>query len=336
MLGEWIKAIVQWMLEWVQSWDRFWFTPRNSQTLAIIRIATGGMLTYTHIVLASDLMSFLGADAWIDPAAARSLHDGTYAPAEAVWSYLWSIDSPNVLWMHQAFAIVVSLMMMIGLVTRIAVPLAWFVQLMFVHRLTGALYGLDQVTTMLAMYLMITPCGSHYSVDAWIRRRWWKDSPQLKFWLPEDLPSVMSNVATRLAQLHLCTIYLFGGLWKARGQLWWDGTAMWFAAASYEYQSNDLTWIARYPLVFATLTHMTVFWETFYCVLIWPKRTRPVILLTAVMVHGGIAIYLGMITFGTMMIVANCIFLEPEWIKHLPGLGGVHRRSRQTPALEEA
>ncbi len=35
--------------------------------------------------------------------------------------------------------------------------------------------------------------------------------------LPEAVPSVSANIATRLLQLHLCVIYLFGGLAKARG-----------------------------------------------------------------------------------------------------------------------
>jgi hypothetical protein len=313
----------QWLTGWIQHWDQFWFSPRRAHTLAAIRIATGAMLAYAHLVLASDLMSFLGTTAWIDRAASRALHDGSFAPAEAVWTYLWYTDSPAFLWVHQVLAICLSLCLMIGLGTRVVAPLVWFIQLMFVHRLTGALYGLDQVTTMLSMYLMIAPSGSVWSVDAMLRRKLCGGSSVktpvagaawLNWLLPAEEPSVAANVATRLAQLHLCVIYLFGGLWKARGQLWWDGTALWFAASSYEYQSNDLTWIGQYPLVFAALTHATVFWETFYCALVWPKSTRPIILLMAVMVHGGIAIYLGMVTFGLMMIVANAIFLEPEWL----------------------
>lgn len=327
------EGLGAWLVGWLHLWDQFWFRSRRAHTLAAIRIATGAMLTYTHLVLASDLMSFLGPNAWIDRHASRALHDGSFAPAEAVWTYLWSFDSPAALWTHQCLAIGLSFCLMIGLGTRIVAPLVWLMQLMFVHRLTGALYGLDQVTTMLAMYLMIAPTGSVWSVDAKLRRRFCEagqfNSGQFKSgqgdkhgsaatWcrrlLPPDEPSVAANVATRLAQLHLCVIYLFGGLWKARGQLWWDGTALWFAASSYEYQSNDLTWIGQYPMLFAALTHATVFWETFYCALVWPKRTRPLVLLMAVMVHGGIAIYLGMITFGLMMIVANAIFIEPDWL----------------------
>jgi hypothetical protein len=134
---------------------------------------------------------------------------------------------------------------------------------------------------------------------------------RLAWLLPDDSPSSATTIATRLIQIHLCIVYLFGGLWKARGTSWWDGTAIWFAISNAQYQSIDVTWIGRFPRLFSALAHITVFWEIFYCALVWPKLTRPIVLAIAVAVHGGIALFLGMITFGTIMIVANMAFLSP-------------------------
>jgi hypothetical protein len=315
-----IDSIRSWFGDALRGWQTFWFRPESPHTLAMVRIATGAMLLYTHLVLALDLEAFLGPGAWVNNDLARELHDGTFGASDAGWSYLWSIESSSLLWLHQVVAIVVCGCLMVGFMTRIVAPVGWLMQLMFMHRLTGALFGLDQITTMLVMYLMLAPCGGVYSVDAWLRRKLdaGRQSPATKSggrWIrlfPSANPSTMVRVATRLAQLHLCVIYLFGGLWKARGEMWWDGTALWFAAVNYEYQSVDLTWIARYPILFAALTHTTVFWETFYCALVWPRWSRPLVLITAVMVHGGIAIFLGMITFGVMMIVANAVFIVPS------------------------
>jgi hypothetical protein len=74
------------------------------------------------------------------------------------------------------------------------------------------------------------------------------------------------------------------------------------------------------------LTHVTVFWETFYCVLVWPRLTRPIVLAIAVAVHGGIAMTLGMITFGTAMLIGNLAFVPPQLIR---GLIGFFARSRR-------
>jgi hypothetical protein len=241
----------------------------------------------------------MGPNALINREVIGQLHGGDFT-----WSYLWSIDSMGLLYAHQAMAILISLCMCFGFLTRIVMPLAWFMTLMVCHRMTGFLFGLDQVVMMLAMYLMLAPAGTTMSVDAWLAHRKFFTTPP---------PDSMVTFATRLMQIHLCIVYLFGGLAKLRGEMWWDGTAMWFSAVAYEYQSLDLTWLGRFPVLGAILSHLTVFWETFYGVLVWPRWSRPWILGLAVMVHGGIALFLGMITFGVMMIVANMAFIEPAW-----------------------
>jgi hypothetical protein len=112
----------------------------------------------------------------------------------------------------------------------------------------------------------------------------------------------------------MCVIYLFGGIGKARGTVWWDGTALWLAFATLEYQSLDMVWTVHYPWLLATMAHVTLFWEISYTFLIWPKLTRPIMLILAVFVHAGIGIAMGMKTFGLIMIIANLAFVSPEYV----------------------
>ncbi|TWT93827.1 HTTM domain-containing protein [Stieleria varia] len=313
-LIEWPKSFAR---LWATIWERFWFTPTLPDTLCVLRIVTGAMLLYAHLVLATDLLSFVGTEAWINNETARQLHDGAFGLNDWGRSYLWRISSPGVLWVHHGVTIIVTFLFMIGCLTRITAPAAWFLQLMYIHRLTGALFGLDQIVTYSVMYMMLTPCGSRFSVDAWLRERFrtHDGSSRLRQWIfPQWKPSISATVGTRLMQIHLCIIYLFGGLAKARGDLWWDGTAVWYAVANFEYQSMDMTWLAKYPSIVSFLTNITLFWEIFYIALVWPRATRPFVLAMAIAVHGGIALFLGMATFGVMMIAANCIFVPPEWI----------------------
>lgn len=294
---------------WLVAWDRFWFMPQRPETLAFIRICCGLMLAYVHVIWASLLTAFMGNDAWIDSATIEMLHNRDWA-----WSWLFGVESPMILYAHQIVAIVASLMMAVGLLTRLSIPIAWWLTLMVCHRMTGALFGLDQMVMMLAMYLMWSHCGSVWSVDSWLARH------RNRGWLwPSASPAVCNNVVTRLIQLHLCVIYVFGGLSKMRGEMWWDGSAMWFSLVNYEYQSLDLTWLGNFPFLIGLVTAVTLFWETFYCALIWPKLTRPITLFMAVLVHGGICLSLGMWTFGTIMMIANVAFIEPEKVCWLVG-----------------
>lgn len=306
------RPLRSWLQAWGTGWDRFWFSVRGPQTLAIIRIACGAMLAYVHIVWASVINDFMGAGAWLSIDVVRTLHRDDWA-----WSWLWYTENPTLLLLHQLAAIVASLLMMVGLLTRVATPIAWWLTLMVCHRMTGALFGLDQVVVMLSMYLMLSHCGSVFSIDARVRDRFVKTgrirSSYWANWLfPAANPSVANNAATRLLQLHLCVIYLFGGLSKMRGEMWFDGSALWYSAVNYEYQSLDITWIGHWRILVASLTALTIFWETFYIALVWPRLTRPLVLAVAVLVHGGIAVALGMVTFGSIMIVANLAFIEPS------------------------
>lgn len=291
---------------WPNGWQLFqdfFFQPTTSHTLAIIRILTGTMIAYIHFVWMLDLEAFMGPHALVDNQLWHTLHRDRVLDAK--WTYLSLIESMPLIWIHELLAMGAGLLLALGFKTRLFSVLAWFLTLMTVHRMTGMLFGLDQIVIMLAMYLCIARSGELWSVDAWLHRRSLGD-------YVESEASWSNTFATRFMQLHLCVIYLFGGIGKMRGDMWWDGSATWYSAAAYEYQSLDLTWIGYSPFLASVVTHMTVFWELSYCALIWPKWTRPLMLGIALLVHGGIALFLGMMTFGFMMLVANLAFVSPK------------------------
>jgi hypothetical protein len=229
------------------------------------------------------------------------------------WSYFWWISSPAALWAVHLAALVVFALFTVGLWTRVTSILALIATLSYVGRVPGALFGLDQVNIMLATYLAVGPSGSAFSLDCWLaRRRAGVPLPVATSWT--------ANLAIRLLQLHMCVIYMFAGMGKLSGGAWWDGTAMWMAFGNREYQSLDMTWMADWPQLMNLMTHVTVFWELYYCALVWPRLTRPIVVLLAIPLHMGIAICLGMTTFGLAMLIGNMAFISPALIRAwLPG-----------------
>lgn len=293
----------------VEGWDRFWFTAIDPATLGIIRILSGTMLFYTHLVWSIDLWGFMGDNGRFSPELVSRFHD--HSPF--AWSYLpWIDHSEALLWGVHLLGLVVILLHTCGLWSRWTSILAFIVAVSYVHRAPGALFGLDQINVMLAMYLMLGGAGGAYSLDRWLaeRRRHPKSPP-----LPPT--SVIANISIRLIQLHMCVIYLFAGTGKLLGDTWWDGTAMWGAVANSEYQSLDMTWLAPFPLLISLLTQISLAWEISYCVLVWPRLTRPLVIALAIPLHLGIAIAMGMITFGLVMLIANMAFISPWIIREL-------------------
>lgn len=296
------------------AWDRFWFTPMDAATLSLIRIFAGAMLLYTHFVWSFDLSAFFGQHGFLPPEVMSKLIDTRLS-----WSYFWYIDSPGLLWTVHILALVAFAMLTVGLFTRVASILAFLAAVSYANRVTpGAYFGLDKINCMLALYLVLGPSGARYSIDAWWRRR--RDQR------PAVAASSWVTVAIRLIQLHMCVIYFFSGLDKYLGDTWRDGSAVWWSVANLEYQSLNLTWLAGWPWLVSLLTYATLFWELTYAVLVWPRTTRPWVLAIAVATHLGIAIGLGMITFGLVMLIGNLAFVPSAWIRR------VFRRRRASSA----
>jgi len=297
-------------------WNRFWFSPSDPATLGLIRILAGSMLLYTHAVWSVDLVGFFGVAGRVSPEFAAMRNNSSYA-----WSHLYGIQATTGLWAVQLLALACFFCLAVGLFTRITSVLSFLLTVGYAHRAVGALFGLDQINGMLALYLAIGPSGDAYSIDR-IRSRKSKTAGQ-------GGASISANIAVRLIQCHMCLIYLFAGLGKLLGETWWAGTALWGAFANLEYQTLDMTWVSDYPLLINLITHTILFWEVSYIVLIWPRLTRPLMLAMAIPLHLGIAVSMGMMTFGSIMLVGNLSFVPASQVRRLLSRGprACHRSS---------
>lgn len=311
-----IAATRDYLAELWESWTDFWFAPSSPTTLSAIRVLAGIMLLYTHLVWSKGLTEFFGENGWLPATLIAQAHtidpDGPGplpAATTLVWSHFDYVTSPKLMWTVHIVALVVFFLLSIGLFSRVMAVLAFLFAVSYANRITpGAYFGLDKINCMLAMYLMLGPCGARYSVDRLWRLR--KGGT--------EVPATWSaNFAIRLIQVHMCLIYLFSGLAKTAGYPWAIGEAMWLSFDMAEYRSLDMTWMINHPLLMAFMTHLTVWWELTYCALVWPALTRPWVLLMAVLVHLGIVIALGMPTFGLAMLIGNLAFVSPKLVRKI-------------------
>ncbi|MCA9239061.1 MAG: HTTM domain-containing protein [Planctomycetales bacterium] len=306
------SSISQYVRQVWDGWNDFWFQPRDPSLVSLLRILVGAMLFYTHFVWSFGLYDFFHPSLGWNGEVIHAVQ-GPFS-----LSYFNYISADWLRWTVHVLALGVFFCLTIGLFSRTMAVLAWIAALSYAHRVTpGAFFGLDKTNVMMITYLMLSPCGARYSLD-----RLWKLHRGA---VADAAPSVMANLATRLIQLHLCIIYLFGGLGKTQGDFWWNGGAVWYSIASYEYRSFDMTWLSRIvelgPLRFDLLyvvdflTHATVFMEVFYCCLVWNRWTRPWVVLAAIGMHLFIGFAMGMWTFALVMIFTNMAFFPPELIR---------------------
>jgi uncharacterized membrane protein YphA (DoxX/SURF4 family) len=280
-----------WAGGWVRAWNTLWFTPADPLPLAVVRIATGLILAWSSCVWLADVDAFFGAGGWMPPEHVWRMNDQPWQ-----WSGYFAAPGPNGIRVIAGLTLIAAILLTIGLATPLAAVTALVGFLCAANRAPLNTFGLDDTLGMLLIPLAIGPAGARLSVDRLLGAG-------------GGGPSVAANIALRLIQVHLCVVYFFSGCGKMLGPSWWEGTALWGAAANVQYRTLDLTWLARRPLVTNALTLGTLFWEASYPALIWPRLTRRLWIAMAVAVHLGIGLAMGMMEFGLAMITANLAFV---------------------------
>ena len=292
----------------LNQWKTFWFKPSDPLMLAVIRLLTAGLLFYNLCVWTLDFDAFFSANGLQPLETVRNLYQGS--PIFSFWFY---IPEPW-LWTAHLACLAIVFLFFTGTATRATSLLSYLITISYSQRLPVANFGLDQILGLLCLYLAVGPCGACLSVDSLFRKlktRWKHGNTTGQQQAQERIKSSSATVALRLIQIHLCVIYFWAGFAKLKGDTWFTGEAMWNVIANLEYQTTDLTWMAYVPWLPYLVAHVTVIWELFFCVLVWNRTLRPLVLLIGTGMHFGIGAFLGMWTFGLAMTFCYFAFSDP-------------------------
>jgi len=319
-----------------RGWTNFFFRPADPTPLGLIRIAVGVLGFWSLFVLGLDLHAYLGHQGWAD---AERTYQGLQPFA---WSF-WFFVPESMLRVVWFVCLGIFGLLAAGLFSRTASILAWVVIVSTVRRVPMALFGFDQILSTLALYLAVSGAsGQAVSLDRFFRR--WRQSrtaaamparPGVAGRLVSPLEpgrpaaTVSANLGLRLIQLHLAFIYGMAGLAKLQGPSWWTGTAIWGTMTAGEFVAINFTSLAAWPIVLNLMTHTSLALEIAYPVLVWFRRTRPLMIVGAIALHLGIAVVCpGLTEFGLAMIAANVAFMSGLWLRSL-----VAGRAEEQPAI---
>lgn len=282
-----------WFADWARAWEGFWFTPADPLPLAVVRIIAGLLLLWSCGVWLMDADGFFGPDGWLRDGDVWRMNDQPWQ-----WSWFFAAHSPTAVRLLALVTMAAAACLTVGLGTQLAAAVSLVGFLSAVNRTPLTVFGFDDALGMLLIPLAVGPSGAVLSLDR-----------RLGLTTADGGPSIAANVAIRLVQVHLCVVYFFSGIAKLLGASWWEGTALWGAAANSRYRTLDLTWLARHPLLVNALTLGTLFWEVSYPALVWPRLTRRLAIAAGILVHGGIGVAMGMKEFALAMIAANLAFV---------------------------
>ena len=282
----------------LERWDRFWFEPEETSTLAVVRIAFGLVVIAWTVTLAADALDFFGPDGLL-PATSFDGESG------AAWSALDFANGRLAVTALMTVLFLAACCLTVGQWTRLAAVLV-FVGLISLQRRNPFVFNSgDSLLRIVAFCMMFAPAGAALSLDRWRRAR---DT----FWeCPRRAPW-----ALRLMQIQLSVVYLATVWAKLRGELWNDGTAV-----SYALRLDDLARfelpaaIARSEILANLLTYGVLATEAAIAVLVWNRRLRPWVLAAGAALHLGIDLTLRVGFFSWTMLVLYLTFLSPAAVR---------------------
>jgi hypothetical protein len=226
---------------------------------------------------------------------------------------------------HRAFCFYVHhpaiVALTVGFWSRTASVLVWLGNVSFLHRAYMTSFGLDAITSMLTLYLMLGPTESALSLDRCLARgRRQRDARRRGSGVlrgaDDPQPSVAANVVIRLIQVHMCIVYLCAGAAKLQGSAW-DGTAVYLTLMTYELAPTDMRWIAARDWLWQGVglagNVFTLAFELSFTFLVWHRLWRPVVLAAALVMHLGITVSMGLGAFSAAMLT-GCLAFVPPWV----------------------
>lgn len=281
-----------------RGWEAFWFTPQETSTLALVRIAFGLLVTGWTLALTPDLLAFYGPDGILPqhPSGNR-----------AAWGVLEVSTAPAVVIGLYLALLAGGVALTVGWHTRLAALIVLVGVMSFERRNPFVLNSGDGLVRNLALFVALAPAGVAVSLDRWRR------APG-RFW---EFPA-RAPVALRLAQIQLSVIYISGVWAKVRGDTWNEGTAV-----SYALRIED---IHRFPVpgfvtdsvvVSELLTYGTLGMELAIGILVWNRAARPYVLGLGVLLHLGIDYSIMVGFFSYAMFVLYMAFIPPETASRL-------------------
>jgi hypothetical protein len=278
------KVVVLGLRPWLpwplRRW-RWWTEPVPAQRLAALRIGLAA-------VLLLDL-------AWTYFPAAELFADHP-RPLSWQWSLLSGVEEPAAVRAALAVWVLAAVSLLAGAATRLGAAVAWLLSTSFAALNPDLLNAGDVVRGIVLLYLMLSPCGAAWSVDAWWRHRRHPDQGAVQVY-PWPL---------RLLFVQMVLIYFCNGLYKLFGPDWWSGRALYYVLGDvtltrFSYEAAPIPfWLTR------LLTWAVLAWEVSFPLLLCWRPSRLVALGFGVLFHLSLAVSMELGCFTLYML---CLYL---------------------------
>jgi Vitamin K-dependent gamma-carboxylase len=280
----------------------FFFKPVSPYPLAVFRILFGLCVCATFLLLHSDWLAWFGVRGWVSMETIASAESGFRLSVFAI------IPHDN-RWISALYWLLLaaSVTLTLGLGTRASSIIVYLGLNSLNARNPLIFHGGDTFLRSAGFFLMFAPSGAVLSFDNALRKR-----PSYG-----DDAVLISPWAQRLIQYQLAIIYLAGLWWKAKGNSWWNGTALFYVVHLREIRRFPLPGLLYHTWLQHLGTWLVMSFELLFPLLVWFKSFRKPMLVAGVLFHLSLEYALNIPMFQWDMLCAYPLFLDPGLLERI-------------------
>ena len=241
-------------------------------------------------------------DYWFTSAGLLQGNEARLAAGPLRFSPLQYVQDPVSVRVVVAGIAAVAFAFVLGWRTRIMGVLLYLGLLSLYHRNISSHCGPDQLLMLTCFYMMLSPCGAAYSLDA---RR---EARRRGGTLAEPL---IIPWAQRLLQVQLCLVYFATAAFKCTGATWLGGTAIHYVLFNHEVGQFNMEWLANFPVILNILTLGALVIEFSLPFLLWFRPARKWVAVLGVLLHIGIVPLVNVPLFGEQMTASTSCSSSP-------------------------
>lgn len=283
-----------------KNWDRFFFEPQSVDSLAFFRIVWGIILFINFLTYIPNVQDFYGPHAIISFDTVKSQFDFFHLNLFYLFPMNYDIVY-GALWIYGLSLLGV----IFGLFTRTSLVVSCLLLISFHHRNIWLLSGSELIMRLVSVYLVFSPCGHALSLDALLGKKY-KEFRRESNWAPW---------AMRLIQIQTMVIYVWTVWNKMKGNLWFEGTAVYYATRLESFYNYPSGLLLDSKVFIALMTWGTLIIELSLGLLIWFKELRKPLLVLGIIFHVGIDYTMSIPFFEYVMIALLLLYLTPQEVR---------------------
>ncbi|MFZ7088976.1 HTTM domain-containing protein [Curtobacterium sp. RRHDQ10] len=274
-----------------------WMTgsPRAPASLGLLR-STIGLVSFVYYVSAASDRHFLfGPDGLFGRDLLAKELDRTGS-----WSLFAVFGDGSIFDGLYFVGTLTSTAVLLGLGGRAVLALHWVLLWSLYAANPTLMDGGDNLVVLLIPFLMLTRCFDRIRVT------------RPRFPAPHcAVANAANNLGVLLIASQACIVYLLAGLYKVQGELWQDGTALYYVLRIPEFYLPGVT-----PLLFhlgwvlVAAAYATVLTSVFFTPLVFFRAGRPWAVASMLLFHIAIAVLMGLTSFALVMMAMDLIFIN--------------------------